>query len=106
MKNIEQQLIDNFKRYVAISSQSDGSVMTLPSSEGQRTLAKLLCDDLNSLGYQETELLESGIALVRLPGNLPDAKKIGFIAHLDTVDVGLSQIFIHKSCATKAHHFA
>ncbi|SKA52359.1 peptidase T [Enterovibrio nigricans] len=90
MKNIEQTLIENFKRYVAVSSQSDGSVTTLPSSEGQRTLAKLLCDELNSMGYAETELLETGIALARLPGNVDGAKKIGFIAHLDTVDVGLS----------------
>ncbi len=47
--NIETTLIDNFQRYVAISSQSNAANPAVPSSEGQRTLAKLLQDDLNTL---------------------------------------------------------
>lgn len=88
--NIEQTLIERFMRYVAISSQSDASVATLPSSEGQRELALLLCEDLKALGVQQVELLDSGIVIASILGNAPQAKSIGFIAHLDTVDVGLS----------------
>ncbi len=34
--------------------------------------------------------MESGILIARLPGTKQDAKTLGFVAHLDTVDVGLS----------------
>ncbi len=88
--NIEQILVDNFFRYIAVSSQSDAKVTTLPSTEGQRELAALLEQDLQNLGYGETQLRDSGILIVRLPGNKTGVKTLGFVAHLDTVDVGLS----------------
>lgn len=88
--SLEQTLIDYFKRYVAISSQSDAASDQLPSSEGQLELARLLQDDLHGLGYSNTVLLDSGILLAHLPGTREGAKRLGFVAHLDTVDVGLS----------------
>ncbi len=88
--NLESTLIDYFRRYVAVSSQSDAANSAIPSSEGQRELAVLLQNDLNALGYKETTLLESGILIARLPGSKTGAMSIGFVAHLDTVDVGLS----------------
>ncbi|WP_434360966.1 peptidase T [Parasalinivibrio latis] len=88
--NLESTLIDYFRRYVAVSSQSDAANPALPSSEGQKQLAALLQSDLISLGYNETKLMESGILIARLPGTKGSAKSIGFVAHLDTVDVGLS----------------
>lgn len=88
--SLEHTLIDYFKRYIAISSQSDADSSQLPSSEGQLKLARQLMDDLNALGYADTILLDSGILLARLPGNKANAKRIGFVAHLDTVDVSLS----------------
>ena len=89
-KTLEQRLVDNFFRYVAVSSQSDAQAKNLPSTEGQRILAELLEQELQALGYPDTQLLDSGILIARLPGNKPDAKVLGFVAHLDTVDVGLS----------------
>lgn len=89
-ETIQTDLIDYFQRYVAISSQSDASQSQLPSTEGQRTLAALLQDDFNTMGYHNTQLLDSGIVIVHLPGNKAGATTIGFVAHLDTVDVGLS----------------
>ncbi len=88
--SLERTLIDYFTRYVAVSSQSDAASNQLPSSEGQMILAQQLMDDLNVLGYNDTNLLDSGILLARLPGNKVNAKRLGFVAHLDTVDVGLS----------------
>ncbi len=87
--NIQQTLIDNFLRYVAISSQSDAKNTKLPSSQGQMALAQLLASELKAMGYHEITLLDNSILIVRIAGkaNLP---KIGFVAHLDTVDVGLS----------------
>lgn len=87
--NIQQTLINNFTRYVAVSSQSDASNLAVPSSEGQRELATLLQSELIDMGYHDAELLPNSILIARIPGeaSLP---KIGFVAHLDTVDVGLS----------------
>lgn len=88
--SLEKTLLDAFYRYIAVSSQSDENATQLPSSQGQYDLAALLCDDLNALGFPETTLLENGILIARLPGNKPDAIALGFVAHLDTVDIGLS----------------
>lgn len=87
---IAQTLIDTFQRYVAISSQSDATATVLPSSEGQRVLAQLLYDELIDMGYDKTILLDTGIVIAYIPGNKPEAKCVGFVAHLDTVDIGLS----------------
>ena len=88
--SLDHTLVDYFNRYVAVSSQSDFAANQLPSTAGQMRLAQLLQDDLNALGYDDTILLDSGILLARLPGNKANAKRLGFVAHLDTVDVGLS----------------
>ncbi|KEI69768.1 peptidase T [Endozoicomonas elysicola] len=88
--NIEQVLVDYFHRYLAISSQSDSQATIVPSSEGQRALAIQLQNDLGAMGYDETKLLDNSTLIAHFPGNKPSAKKLGFVAHLDTVDVGLS----------------
>ena len=90
MISIEQKLINNFMRYAAVTSQSDASVDTIPSTKGQRELATLLCQELNQLGITDTQLFNSSVAIARIPGTQPNAKSIGFVAHLDTVDVGLN----------------
>ncbi len=88
---IKELLVNNFMAYSAISSQSDASKTQIPTSEGQRELALFLQKQLNSLGYTENELLDNGILIVRIAGNADkEEAKIGFVAHLDTVDVGLS----------------
>ena len=43
---MKTQLLERFLRYVAISSQSDASVTTVPSTPGQLTLARLLAAQL------------------------------------------------------------
>lgn len=76
-------------RYTAISSQSDASKTEVPSSPGQITLGKLLCKELTELGLEQVAQDEHGIVTARLKGNRP-APAIGFVSHLDTVDVSLS----------------
>ncbi len=89
---IQELLVNNFMTYSAISSQSDGSKSQIPTSEGQRDLAILLEKQLKSLGYEDTHLLDTGILVAKIPAThgFENATKIGFAAHLDTVDVGLS----------------
>ncbi len=90
MMNITEQLVERFLRYVSIPSQSAFGVATVPSTEGQRELAKLLQQELTAFNLHEIHLDEHSILTAKLPGNNPSAPKIGFVAHLDTVDVSLS----------------
>jgi tripeptide aminopeptidase len=87
---VKQQLVERFYRYVAISSQSDGHSAQLPSSEGQHHLAALLAVELQEMGLQDIHVDENAIVTAFKPGTVKQAPAIGFIAHLDTVDVGLS----------------
>ncbi|MDO4777767.1 MAG: peptidase T [Cardiobacteriaceae bacterium] len=89
---MRQQLCDRFFRYVAVSSQSDAANGIVPSSEGQRTLSLLLADELRALGLVDVKTNAQAITTARLPATSGHeaAPTIGFIAHLDTVDVNLS----------------
>lgn len=87
---IANSLIDSFFRYVAIASQSDASATQVPSTAGQLVLAQQLQADLHALGVTHTLLNDNSILIAKIEGNCPNAKTIGFVAHLDTVDVGLS----------------
>lgn len=85
-----KELQERFLRYVAVSSESDANASVVPSSEGQRDLAKLLREELREMGLVEIELNDHAILTARLPGNVDNAPTIGFVCHLDTVPVNLS----------------
>ncbi|MFQ1017489.1 peptidase T [Gilliamella sp. BG7] len=88
--NITEQLVERFLRYVSIPSQSSLGCMHVPSTLGQTELAKLLKQELLKLNLRDVHLDEHSIVTAKLPGNTPNAPKIGYVAHLDTVDVALS----------------
>lgn len=98
MQSIAQQLEQRFFRYVAITSQSDATKTCVPSTEGQRELANLLAKELNELGLKDVHVDEHSILTAHLVGNKKQAPKIGFLAHLDTVDVGLSPDIKPQKC--------
>ena len=85
-----EELTERFLRYVAVPSESDASAGVVPSTEGQRELARLLESELQAMGLEEIELDEHAILTAKLPGNVPGAPVIGFVAHLDTVPISLS----------------
>lgn len=85
-----KELQERFLRYIAVSSESDPKVGVVPSSEGQRDLAKLLQEELHEMGLVDIELNEHAILTARLPGNVANVPTIGFVCHLDTVPVNLS----------------
>jgi tripeptide aminopeptidase len=87
---IRQQLTDRFFRYLSIASQSDAKAVTLPSTPGQQQLAAMLADELRALGLDDVVLDRHATVTAVKRGTVPDAPKIGFIAHLDTFDAGLS----------------
>ena len=89
-KIIKDKLVENFLKYVAISSQSDDKKEEVPSSPGQWDLAKVLAEDLEDLGLVDIKINEFGVVQARLPRRGESSRSIGWVAHLDTVDVGLS----------------
>ncbi|OOC12014.1 peptidase T [Dickeya dadantii] len=88
--NLARQLTDRFYRYLAVTSQSDAAVTTLPSTPGQMAMARLLAEELRALGLSQVVCDEHATVTAVKPGNTPSAPRIGFITHIDTVDVGLS----------------
>ncbi|QKJ87205.1 Peptidase T [Paramixta manurensis] len=87
---LANQLTSRFYRYLAVSSQSDAAASVLPSTPEQHQMAQLLADELRTLGLQSIVIDEFATVTAVKPGNCPDAPRIGFITHIDTVDVGLS----------------
>ena len=89
-KIIKDKLVENFLKYVAIPSQSDEKNKDVPSSLGQLELGKVLASDLHDLGLTDIGINDFGVVQARLPRRGEDKKSLGWVAHLDTVDVGLS----------------
>lgn len=89
-KIIKDKLVENFLKYVAIPSQSDDKNKEVPSSPGQWDLAKVLVEDLEDLGLSDININDFGVVQARLPRRGESSRSIGWVAHLDTVDVGLS----------------
>lgn len=94
MNPTQAALAARFLRYSAISSQSDASQTTIPSSSGQRELAELLADELRAADAQDVHLSPTSVLTARIPARLPEGHApvpaVGFCVHLDTVDVDLS----------------
>lgn len=90
---IKHQLTERFLSYVAVESQSDDSSTKSPSTEGQLKLAELLAQEMSGMGLSDIKINEFGVLQAFLPSNQGEKKipKIGFVCHLDTVDVGLSK---------------
>ncbi|MBW5392398.1 peptidase T [Brachyspira pilosicoli] len=88
--DIKKFQIDSFFKYSSIPSQSNASSKTLPSSEGQMKLAKVLAEDLKALGLINIVVNDNSIVTALLPKNKDNINSIGFVAHLDTVDIGLT----------------
>ncbi len=89
-EGLADRLVGRLFRYLAVSSQSDAAARTLPSTPGQWEMARLLARELTLLGLADIHLDRSAILTARLPGTAAGAPRIGFCAHVDTVDVGLS----------------
>ena len=78
----ETSLIARFLRYVQIDTTSDSSSSTFPSTEHQFSLARLLVEELQTLGLEDAAVDGNCYVTATLPGN--SQQTIGLIAHLDT----------------------
>ena len=87
---LASQLTQRFFRYLAISSQSDPAATTLPTTPGQHEMARALASELAQFGLDDIVIDEHATVTAVKKGNVPGAPRVGFITHIDTVDVGLS----------------
>lgn len=84
-----ETVLDRFLRYVKLDTQSMEDVETVPSTDKQFVLARLLEKELKEMGAQDVRLSENCYVYATIPSNLPEGKKVptlGFIAHMDTSD--------------------
>jgi len=80
-----QHIIDRFIKYIKIDTQSDPENPAFPSTEKQWDLAKILVEDLKSIGMQDITLNNNCYIMATLPSNVPyKVPTIGFISHIDT----------------------
>jgi tripeptide aminopeptidase len=82
-----ESVLDRFLRYVRVDTQAREAAPTVPSSEGQTVLARMLARELNTLGVADVRVSDASIVYATLPSTLPpgrEAPTVGFIAHVDT----------------------
>ena len=76
---------ERFMRYVQIDTQSDPHSSTIPSTEKQKNLSRLLVDELKQIGIADAHLDDWGYVYATIPATT-DKKVpvICFCAHVDT----------------------
>ena len=74
--------IERFIRYAKIDTQADEKSLTVPSTEKQKNLSRLLVDELKELGLNDAYMDEFGIVYAHLDGEGDEV--IGLNAHVDT----------------------
>jgi tripeptide aminopeptidase len=78
-------VLERFLRYVRIDTQSDPHSTTIPSTEKQKDLSRLLVKELQELGIDDAELDEYGYVYATLPATVDHAVPvICFCSHVDT----------------------
>lgn len=78
-------LVDRFLKYVKIDTQSDPTSTTVPSTEKQKNLGKLLVQELHDLGIADAHLDEWGYVYATVPSNTDkEVPTLCFCSHMDT----------------------
>ena len=82
---INSTVTERFLRYVQIDTQSDPHSKTVPSTLKQKDLARLLVEELKSMGIHDADMDENGYVYATIPatGNA-DTPVICFCSHMDT----------------------
>ncbi len=80
-----QKIIDRFRSYVTIDTESDPNSDTTPSTAKQWDLANKLVEELKAIGLEEVTIDDNAYIMATLPSNVDfEVPTIGFIAHFDT----------------------
>ncbi len=82
---IEHTVLDRFLRYVKIDTQSDPESKTIPSTEKQKNLAKILVKELRAIGITDAKLNKYGYVYGTIPSNTSkNVPVICLCSHMDT----------------------
>lgn len=82
---IEYTVLERFLRYVKIDTQSDPNSKTIPSTEKQKNLGKLLVKELKAMGITDAKLDKYGYVYGTIPAtSKKQVPVICFCSHMDT----------------------
>jgi len=86
MPDIKHTVKDRFLRYVKIDTQSDPESDTIPSTEKQKDLGKVLVEELHEMGINDAHLDEWGYVYATIPATTDktNVPVICFCSHIDT----------------------
>ncbi|HLV49725.1 MAG TPA: peptidase T, partial [Erysipelothrix sp.] len=84
---MRDKLIERLIRYTKINTRSDQNSNTIPSTDIQFDLARVLLEELKQIGVNNVRMSDVGIVYATLPANTDkDIPAFGLIAHMDTAD--------------------
>jgi tripeptide aminopeptidase len=82
---IPEDVTGRFLRYVKIDTQSDPESSSIPSTEKQKNLAKVLLEELKAIGIPDAEMDEYGYIYATIPSNTDkNVPILCFCSHMDT----------------------
>jgi tripeptide aminopeptidase len=82
---INHTVLERFLRYVQIDTQSDPNSPTIPSTEKQKDLSRVLVQELLDMGVEDAHLDEWGYVYGTVHSNVDkDVPTICFCSHVDT----------------------
>jgi tripeptide aminopeptidase len=80
-----QTILERFIRYAKIDTESDPASSSIPSTEKQKDLARLLVEELKELGVEDAEMDEWGYVYATIPATVDnDVPVICYCSHMDT----------------------
>jgi tripeptide aminopeptidase len=79
------RLLDRFLRYVQIGTAADPRSETYPSTMSQRTLATMLCGELEKMGLHDAHVDENALVWGTVPATHGgQGPTVALVAHMDT----------------------
>lgn len=85
-KELVMKAYERLLKYVAIATASDPEASTVPTTECQFTLGKLLVEELKTLGVEDARIDDKCYVYGSIPASkgCEDKVSLGLIAHMDT----------------------
>jgi tripeptide aminopeptidase len=85
MNTLKYTVAEKLIKYVQIDTTADPNSQTNPSSEKQKDLSKVLCNELLAMGLKNVETDEFGYVYATIPSNTSkNVPVICFCSHVDT----------------------
>ena len=83
----DRELEERLVRYARVSTGSDESSPTTPSTERQYELSNMLAEELRGIGAEDVQLTGYGAVLATVPATVDaDVPTVAFLAHVDTTE--------------------